>query len=162
MTGRRTTIAALGGLLLLAPLALAGCSSAGSSTPSASETSTSIRAASWGTCMRSAGFDVQDPSDEEFGSGVERVPADVDRAAFESASKSCRGADSGGPSAADKAGYEQDAQDFSQCMRDNGVDDFPDPEQPGVIKFDQGNTSPTYTKAEATCKATVLKGWGGL
>lgn len=149
--------------LLLVPLSLTGCSGHdGEDSASGGGGGSSAAAAKWGACMRDKGFTVEDPSDEQFSTGVEMVPADVDRAAFGTASKGCRGDAPSGASADDKAGWVQDAEDFSQCMRDNGVADFPDPEEPGSISWDDEDTSPTYVAAVAECKSTVLKGWGGL
>lgn len=180
MTGpRRTTLSVFAALLLVAPLALAGCSGSGSG--SGSNDSSSGRsgsapqagapAAAWGSCMRDQGFQVEDPAEDAFAAGVDHVPAGVDDAAFQAASRTCRGetddvtaggGTSGGASAEQKAGWEQDALDFSKCMRENGVTEFPDPAVPGVIQFDHDDTSPTYQDAEDHCTATVLENWGGL
>lgn len=159
--------AALIGAMLLLPLALAGCSTNAGDDAGSESTTTSARAASWGACMRDAGFQIEDPTDEQLSSGVERIPADADRSAFERASSTCRGdsaeTDSAAaPSQAEKDQYIQDALDFAQCMRDNGVDDFPDPATPGLIDLQSGKDSPAFQEASETCKSTVLKGWGGL
>ncbi len=59
--------------IVAAPLALAGCSA----TPAAStqdSTSAVSLGSRWGDCMRDAGFDVEDPSDDQVRSGTVVAP----------------------------------------------------------------------------------------
>jgi hypothetical protein len=55
------------------------------------------------------------------------------------------------------------AQEYSQCMRDNGVPKFPDPEPGGGIAIEGGPgldpNSPEFKAAEEKCK-TLLPGGG--
>lgn len=116
----------------------------------------------WAACMREHGLDVPDPEfgeDGEVSIQVGRAPGDsdesdggtdspqgpsgADREAFETATEEC-----GDPPAMgsfteeDREQMEEDVLRFSECMRDEGIEDFPDPD---FSNFGPGNGPATQT-----------------
>jgi hypothetical protein len=100
----------------------------------------------WAECMRGHGLDVPDPQLDEDGGvqimvgsgmgggggdeGDDGGGAPPDRAAFEAAREECGDPPQiGGEfSEEDREEMEENALAFAECMRDNGVEDFPDPD----------------------------------
>ncbi|WIB26948.1 hypothetical protein [Curtobacterium sp. MCSS17_015] len=123
-------------LLLTAALALgligglAGCSGSGDDRPDAHSSSTASTGigADWGTCMRSAGFDVEDPSDDLVRSGTVLAPQGVDQERYAAAADRCSSAV--GVERKDSAAQDSWARQYERvasCIRD----EYPDyPEQP--------------------------------
>lgn len=71
--------------------------------------------------------------------------------------------DSGGDENAEAAPNPERAgklPEFARCMRDNGVEDFPDPDADGVIKFHGGADTPEFRSARETCRAVLPDGLG--
>ena len=103
----------------------------------------------WAACMREHGLDVPDPEfgeDGEVSIQVGRAPGDsdeadggtdapqgpsgADREAFETATEECGDPPAMGASFTeeDREEMEEDALRFAECMRDEGIEDFPDPD----------------------------------
>jgi hypothetical protein len=132
---RRTSSAArlLIAAALLAP-ALAACApdqgaSSGTSSPAAASGSTT---ALLGSCLREAGYDVDDAQLEM--EGVVAPPKGTDLDAFSEALSACRdqlpadqrsGDDE--PSAADLAELQEANLAVAECVREKGFEEFPDP-----------------------------------
>lgn len=56
-------------------------------------------------------------------------------------------------SQADRKKMTQNALKFSQCMRERGVEKFPDPKGGGLVRMDDGIVSdPDFEKAQEACK----------
>jgi hypothetical protein len=121
--------------LVLAPV-LAACSQSGAPTESSTSassgsTSSSTINAQLGSCLRDAGFDVDDADLHE--GRVVAPPHGVDPDAYVSALESCREdlpLGQGGveaPSAADLAALQAANLEVARCMREKGFEDFPDP-----------------------------------
>jgi len=102
-------------------------------------------------CLRDNGLDVEDPAEGEglrlmFGPGT-------DRALVEAAMEACREyAPEGGP-----GGGPVDSEamlDFAQCMRDNGVEAFPDPDpdQGGMQIGPEVGEDPDFEAAQEVCR----------
>jgi hypothetical protein len=116
-------------------LIVAGCSSTSASTGSSggnSTASTHRRAVRFAECMRSNGVSAfPDPN----ASGELTIDAvangssvDTSSAAFEHALSACRDLEPPGFTGHERNAQEQEAAlEFAQCIRDNGVPDFPDP-----------------------------------
>jgi hypothetical protein len=51
--------------------------------------------------------------------------------------------------------------EFAKCMRENGVQDFPDPDGQGVIRFHGDAHTPEFESARENCR-DLLPGKGGL
>lgn len=107
-----------------------------------SESSTAARAdagagATWGACMRDAGFDVPDPDDATVASGVTSGPAGVDQAAFSEAAKTC--AQRAGVEPASDADHQKWSRQYTQvasCIREHGYPDFPEQKDGGISTMD--------------------------
>ena len=98
----------------------------------------------WAECMRGQGLDVPDPQlDEDGGVQImvgggrgagggddEGTGAPPDRGAFEDAREVCGDPPNVGGefSEEDREEMQENALAFAECMRDNGVEDFPDPD----------------------------------
>ncbi|TDC49363.1 hypothetical protein E1281_23455 [Actinomadura sp. KC345] len=111
-------------------------------------------------CMRDHGVDVEDPKP---GQGVQlKVKGGPEkRAAMDKAMEACRRyspqANGGG---SPDPGQQQRAQEFAECMRQNGVEDFPDPDpnQPGIrIERKKGDDDAAFERAQQECQK-VLQG----
>ncbi len=111
-------------------------------------------------CMRENGVDIDDPKP---GEGIQMKLEGVDRATVEAAQEACREY-----SPQQNAGPEQQAEmaergrQFAQCMRDNGVEAFqdPDPNQPG-IRIDRSIADdPDFEAAQQTCQELLAPGSG--
>ena len=140
-SGRRRLgpLATLGVLTMVAVIAViaVGCSkapdtAAGGATPNgADSTSAQAQAVKFSECMRDHGIsDFPDPdaSGQLTIDAVSNSSVDINTAAFSQAIAACKGLEPAG-----FTGQKRDAQqqvaalEFAQCVRDNGVPDFPDP-----------------------------------
>lgn len=85
-------------------------------------------------CMREHGIDLPDPKDEGGGAVQFSLPRDTDDAAMGKAMDACRQflPNGGEPMKLDSEQLEQ-AREFAECMRENGIEDFPDPSSDGGI-----------------------------
>lgn len=183
---RLRSIAAAGGALLL----LAGCAAQAEEAGVASLTQASTDVAddaglaaaavdsdaamlAFAQCMRDEGIDFQDPVAGEDGSlqfappgdgGAGDVDRDAIRAGFESCGDLIEGLEVGGQG--QRGGEDFDAETFlvyAECMRDNGVSEFPDPGADGRPDREAmqalDTESETFTTASATCaEATGFEG----
>ncbi len=98
----------------------------------------------WAACMRSEGIDMPDPQIDANGRGGIAItreqdsgddgegasPGPMDREAFEAAAEEC-----GDPpffgrelTEEDREEMEEQALAFAECMREHGIEDFPDPD----------------------------------
>jgi hypothetical protein len=50
--------------------------------------------------------------------------------------------------------------EFATCMRENGVEDFPDPDADGIIQFHGGADTPEFTSARENCRVILPEGLG--
>lgn len=138
-------------LALLATVALIGAGCSGGSDDDASTTASGSGAGpSRGTataspqdkgvqfaeCMRESGVaafpDPTGASDQELMDAIEAL--DTTSAAFEKAIAACKDLRPAGLLGGKASGEQQDARlAFAQCMRDNGIKDFPDPVDDGPL-----------------------------
>ncbi|MEV0645455.1 hypothetical protein AB0I28_09335 [Phytomonospora sp. NPDC050363] len=126
--------------------------------PSSSAALTNEEAAlRFAECMREQGIDVPDPDPDEDGFRM-RLPEGVDPEAAKAATEVCKEfmPHGGEPPALNPEDLEK-LRRFSQCMRDNGIEEFPDPSgDGGGIQADEGAfdpESPEFKAAEETCAA---------
>lgn len=157
---------ALAAVPLLLALALTGCgsddgggvaSAGGDKTPTSKSTSTlsnEERALKFAQCMREHGVDMEDPEPGKA-NRVEFKGNGKDREKVEKAMRACR---EFSPQANSTGGTnkkaEEAARKFAECMRENGVEDFPDP-KPGQrgIKIDKKQADdPDFDKAQEKCR----------
>lgn len=172
-------------LALVLAASAAGCGS-GSSTPQvAAATSTSSPASSggsvpasggatsspaakddhgvaWAKCMRSHGIAVSDPV--AGGKGAQMLlPKSVDHSKADAAMKLCQKylPDGGKLIKADPAVVAQERK-MSQCMRENGLPKFPDPNADGGIELNGSSgldpKDPTFIKAQNKCSKYAPSG----
>ncbi|HEY0453334.1 hypothetical protein [Actinophytocola sp.] len=118
-------------------------------------------------CMRDNG--VPSFPDPEFGANGEvrlGTPDGVDRTKVDAAQKKCQQylPNGGQPQPLDPDKLAQ-VREYAQCMRDNGVPKFPDPDPNGGIKIDSGPgldpMSPEFKATDEKCRAKLPGGGGG-
>lgn len=147
----------LAGAALLG-LALAGCGSGGADDTSG-EPSDADRNLQFARCMREAGIDVPDPEpgkqpDLGFGAGADGTKL---RAALAKCDAVAPGVHAGATS---PGGVEQ-TRKLSECIRKNGVPDFPDPGADGQIPFERiDHNNAKLVAARDKCQA-FFPGGGG-
>jgi hypothetical protein len=130
-----------GSLAALALVALigAGCGSAESGSTNTSKTATNReKAMRFAECMRDNGVtEFPDPNaaGELTIDGIaNRSSLDTNTAAFKQAISACRDLEPPGFTGHTRSAQQQKhALEFAQCMRDNGVKDFPDPTRDGPL-----------------------------
>lgn len=115
------------------------------------------RALKFSQCMRDHGIDVPDPGGDT-GEGVTfRFDQNEDPKKVDAAMKACKQylPDGGEPPKLD-AGQIEKMRQLSRCMRENGVPDFPDPDENGLIRVEPGKgvdpSSPKMRDAHDKCK----------
>jgi hypothetical protein len=112
-------------------------------------------------CMRMNGLpDFPDPdANGEFrGQGHEQQ----DNPRFQAAQQACRGLAPGGTHERDLGtpAFVKQAREFAQCVRDNGVPDFPDPDANGEFRG-QGHEqqdNPRFQAAQQACQSKLPGG----
>lgn len=111
-------------------------------------------------CMRENGVpDFPDPELNGDGGMLMKLPEGIDQEAMEKASEACeefRPRGGGNFSEEDRAEMEETMLEYAECMRDNGVPDFPDPD------FSEGGArlggkgldpeDPAFKKANEACE----------
>ncbi|MEU5976764.1 hypothetical protein [Streptomyces sp. NPDC047315] len=110
-------------------------------------------------CMRENGIAMEDPQDGRLTLKGEGVPKDK----MDKAQKACAEhlPQGDGRGKVDEKAVEN-MRKYAKCMRENGVEDFPDPAPGGGIKIgpEQGQ-NPNFKKAEETCKNALPTPEGG-
>jgi hypothetical protein len=140
----------------------AGVATAQSGAPAASSSPTSAAghdeatALKFSQCMRQHGM-TWFPDPQTDGRLTITLPKGVTPEKLKVAQEACKQYAPGGPSdgKADPKAVEQ-ARKVAQCMRENGVPNFPDPDPNGGITIDKnklgtGPGDPTFDKADAAC-----------
>jgi hypothetical protein len=156
---RRLVIVAVRAAALLGVLVLVTACGSSSSDQTASAAD-QRRALQFAQCMRDNGvpnFPDPDPDGRFRGPSHEQQ----NDPKFQAAQEACRDLAPGGEheNTGDPAFVEQMRQ-FSQCMRDNGVPDFPDPDPDGRLRgqgHEQQN-DPTFRAAMETCRQKLPGG----
>ena len=117
-------------------------------------------------CMRDNGVpDFPDPgADGQFSLSHGEGGIDQDDPKFRAAMETCRDLAPGGDhrDTGDPA-YVEQMREFSQCMRDNGLPDFPDPDADGRLQLGHGEGGygdPKFQAAMESCQEQ-LPGGGG-
>jgi hypothetical protein len=171
-----------GGLFILPAmlaLAVAGCGKseegsgvataggAAGARPTASASAASLsddeRRLKFAQCMRENGVDMPDPEPGEGGVKV-RLGGDIDPAKAQAAMEKCRSylPNGGQPRKLDPQQVEN-MRKLAQCMRENGVPEFPDPQPDGTMKIDasmfggKGPDDPTFKAAMEKCQQYAPK-----
>lgn len=152
---RRRWLAAVA--LLTAGL-LAGCGGSSGDDAGASRGSASgDSAVRFAECMRENGVpDFPDPVDGR----ITMSSAQAGSAAMRAAQEACQEL---APHGRANPRMQEQLLAFCQCMRDNGVPDFPDPEGPGRLLVPRtiDTQSPQFEQARQACQDTLRgSGWG--
>jgi hypothetical protein len=137
MTRRLRPLAAIAAIAMVALISACG-SNAPAATSGASNTAANVQqAVKFAQCMRANGVpDFPDP-DASGALTIEVVNGtslDPNSAAFQQAISACKGLEPPGFMGHTRSAQQQEAAlKFAQCMRDNGVPDFPDPTADGPL-----------------------------
>ncbi len=143
-TGVRARVAAASALA--AALLLTACSGGGTQDKAGGgEQSKELK---WASCMRAEGVKVEDPKP-----GEPALMQGGDESKMEAASKKCEKFRPQNQVSDSKKKWESDARNYSKCMRENGLPDFPDPDENGTLAFPQDGTQDTrrFKDADAEC-----------
>jgi hypothetical protein len=147
--------------LLALTMAMGACASGGGEDPSTRPAADPQEAGRrYAQCMRDNGvpdFPGPDASGEFRGAGHEQQ----DDPTFQAALEKCRDLAPGGEheNTGDPAFVEQ-VRKYAQCMRDNGVPDFPDPDADGQLRGagHEQQDDPTFRAASETCRPNLPGG----
>ena len=157
---RRIVIAAVAAVALLGILALATACGSSSSDKTASAKDEQQKALQFAQCMRNNGVpDFPDPDPDGRFRGVGHEAEGDPK--FRAAQEECRELAPGGEhqKPGDPAFVEQ-MREFSQCMRDNGVPEFPDPDAEGRLRGrgHEQQDDPKYRAAMEICREKLPGG----
>ncbi|MFG3689636.1 hypothetical protein [Micromonospora sp. NPDC047740] len=161
-----------GGALAVLPLvlavALAGCgsedgggtvASAGGGTRAQPSAAASLSREEMGVkfaqCMRENGVDMADP---EPGKGPQvRIGGGTSEETVNKAMEACRQYNPMADASGGNAQMDENNRKFATCMRDNGVEQFPDPEpgQMGVRIDGKIAEDPDFAKAQQQCQSIL-------
>ncbi|MEU1665737.1 hypothetical protein ABZ547_19400 [Streptomyces sparsogenes] len=116
--------------------------------------------AKFAQCMREHGIDMEDP---EPGQGIRlAIPPGTPKGTVEKAQEACREYDpvqNGGARKPD-AKAQENMRKYAKCMREQGVESFPDPQTEGGIRVTGPvMDDPDFSKAEKACNKYM--GGGG-
>ncbi|MGW1076380.1 hypothetical protein [Streptomyces sp. NPDC002537] len=146
-TGVRARFAAAG--TLTAALLLTACGGGGTQDKAGGgEQSKELK---WASCMREEGIKVEDPKP---GEPLLMQGDSGDDSKMEAASKKCeKFRPESQVSDSAKKKWASDARNYSKCMRENGVANFPDPDENGTLVFPEDGTQDTqrFKDADAKC-----------
>lgn len=175
--GRQSLVArkAILTAVVLTVLALAGaCSSSdsggssdssgsGGSSPAASSTQ-SASAVAYAECMRKNGvanFPDPDPNGRIRVTTGGQNGLNPNSPEYKAASQKCESLRPAGMGSSNGQASQQ-ALKYAECMRKNGVPDFPDPSNGGMIKVNKKDLdSPDYDKAAQKCHSLLPSGMNG-
>ena len=118
--------------LALVALIGAGCSNAPAENGAATATPTRDRAMTFSECMRDNGVREFPDPDARGELTIDAIAngssVDTDGPAWKAALRACKDLQPAGFTGRKRTSSEQEiALEFAQCMRDNGIEDFPDP-----------------------------------
>ncbi|MEU3598007.1 hypothetical protein ABZ714_04635 [Streptomyces sp. NPDC006798] len=117
------------------------------------------RARKFAECLREHGLDVPDPKDGRIQMNAEGLSKEK----AEKANEACRKYQPQGMAKGGKPDPKmaESMRKFAQCMRTNGVEEFPDPQSGGGIQIDGRITEdPDFKGAEEKCRGEMPKGKG--
>ncbi len=144
-----------------------GVATAGGARPGASATAAAQDKQEQGrrfaACMREHGVDMPDPGD---GEQMRADLAKVDKDKLAPAMEACKTLlPNGGESVQLDPQQVEKLRTFAKCMRENGVEEFPEPDDTGNLRLegalDGWRTNPEFAKALEKCRAIVPDFKGG-
>ncbi|MEV0170103.1 hypothetical protein AB0I00_03090 [Streptomyces sp. NPDC050803] len=140
-------------LLLTLALAVAGCGSGDDGTDVAADAAAKANAENemavkFAECLREHGVNVEDPGE---GGGI-HITGRTPKAKVDAAMEACREYSPMQQGGSVDPQAEERMRKMAQCMRDNGVEDFPDPEPGRGIQLDRGVAEdPDFEAAQKEC-----------
>jgi hypothetical protein len=157
----RRRAASLAGSLIAIGLMVSGCggSSTSSGAPNTAVANIGRQSRAFAACMRSRGVPgYPDPRVSGSGNGVQLTispgTANPDSPAFRAADRACHHLLPGLVAASASSGQDQE-QDlkFADCMRSNGVPDFPDADRDGAFTLPStmNQRAPQFERARTAC-----------
>jgi hypothetical protein len=156
---------------MVALISLAGCSSsnapAGTGSSGGNSTAaTHEQAVTFAECMRDNGVsEFPDPdASGTFAYGIKRGSSlDPSTAAWQKAIGACKGLEPPGFMPKKLSAAQMEARlKFAQCMRENGVPDFPDPTENGpLIDVEGAQSIPGFQNALQKCRDVLAGAVGG-
>lgn len=147
-------------LMLALGLTLSGCGSDSDAAAGedSAETDERDELLAFTQCLRENGMDIEDPAP---GEGLRMQPQEGERGAMGSAMEACADlrpeglGPGGGGGAASESMLE-----FAECMRENGVEEFPDPSGSGGMQMGpEVAEDPDFDAAREEC-ADLIEGGG--
>lgn len=106
-------------------------------------------------CMRENGVDMEDPKPGQ-GVQLKMKGGPEKKAAMDKAMEACRKySPQANSTGAPDPKQQERARQFAECMRENGVKDFPDPDpnQPGIrIERRKGDDEAAFERAQQACQ----------
>jgi hypothetical protein len=158
VTAPAATAALLGALTLLTAC---GSSSSGGTAPAAGQAPASDQARKYAQCIRDNGVpDFPDPdANGQFrGAGHEQQ----NNPKFQAATEACRNLAPGGTHEQDRGSpaFVAQARKFAECIRENGVPDFPDPGPDGTFRGARHELQgdPKFQAVLQTCQSKLPGG----
>lgn len=149
----------LAAIAMLSAGVLAGCGGSSGDDGGAGSSASGDSAVRFAACMREHGVtDFPDPVNGR----ITLSDTHADSGTMQAAQEACRRFAPQGDAGANPRMQEQILA-FSQCMRDNGVPDFPDPQGPGRLLVPRtiDTQSPQFEQARQTCQDKLRgSGWG--
>jgi hypothetical protein len=132
------TIRPLAALALVALIGGAGCGASASSDSGGATATVHVQSLKFAQCMRDHGVSAFPDPDGSGGLTIDAVAngssLDTNSAPFKQAISACKDLEPPGFTGRRRStGQQQSALAFAQCMRDNGVPDFPDPTSDGPL-----------------------------
>jgi hypothetical protein len=150
----------------IAALTLGACANSGDASASGSSSSGRVdqeqSLLEFARCVRENGIpNYEDPTVDEDGNVQFRPPSGVDPDVMREAMGACEdklgGLTMGGGANGDDSEVQDAFVRFAECMRDEGIEDFPDPDfsREGMLPFDPElfhRNDPVYQEAFAACE----------
>ena len=131
-------------------------SASSSSSPGTEDLSQDEKGVKFAQCLREHGLDVADP---EPGKGIQLKfgpESGKSREQVDQAMEDCRKYNPQGESGPNPQ-QEENGRKFAACMRENGVEKFPDPKpgQRGIMIDQETGQDPDLEKAQAACQSIL-------
>ncbi len=134
-----------------------GGDGAASASPTAAPMSDEERRVKFAQCMRDQGVDMPDPEIDR-GRVTIRMPDNADPRKAQAAMEKCKQyLPNGGDRPRPNPEQLDQLRRFAQCMRENGIPDFPDPDPDGGVRIESSPGShmdpddPTFKAAQEAC-----------
>jgi hypothetical protein len=127
----------------------------GSATPSATTSLSRLdQMLKYTQCIRAHGVPMADPRVDGDSVSRGRIEPGFDKNKFDAADEACKQYEPPQEHSPDMALKEELARQFARCMREHGVENFPDPNPNGRTRVSQSvGDDPQYPQARETCDA---------